>query len=110
MAAGMQFKGYWQVAANTPSLITAMASNQDGFMWVAKTANPLIPETVPTGVTGIAGQKVANGDYVVWDAAGAAYHAIAAALVAGLSASRYEICMIPVPTQLEWGWQVSTTP
>jgi len=60
------YLGTWQVAANTPS-ITAGGSVSNAN-YVAVTANPVVPETAPGGIPGIAGQTVNNGDRIIWAA------------------------------------------
>jgi hypothetical protein len=74
IAALRNFIGTWQVAANTPN-ITGGAPTP-GDYYIAVTANPTVPETVPVGIPGIAGQVVNNGDVVIWDAVGSIWELI----------------------------------
>jgi len=60
------YLGTWSVASNTPS-ITAGGSVSNAN-YVAVTANPVVPETAPGGIPGIAGQTVNNGDRIIWAA------------------------------------------
>jgi hypothetical protein len=61
------FLGTWQVAANNPNL-TVTGALTAGDYFIAVTVNPTVPETAPAGVPGIAGQLIANGDIVIWNA------------------------------------------
>src|SRR3954452_5583856 len=109
--ADMQFKGLWQVAANTPNLATAIPSNQDGYGWIAQTVDPLVPETPPAGMPGVTGgPKIKSGDWIVWNAGSSTYGVVAQATVAEMTSSCYSRCVEPPVSQIEWGWQLPAAP
>lgn len=63
-----QIKGIWDVAANDPDLDPdTMTLLKNGFTWIAKTTNPVMPELAPAILPGIGGKPIYNGELIVWD-------------------------------------------
>lgn len=67
VATGNPYMGAWQVAANFPDLTGTAHLN--GSKYLCVTVDPAIPEVCPPGVIGIAGLTIADGDFIIWDAA-----------------------------------------
>jgi hypothetical protein len=64
----VSFEGNWHVAANTPNLTPTDTFPFNGYYWNAVTANPAIPETAPSGLPGISGLTIQQGDKILWNA------------------------------------------
>ena len=60
----VNYQGLWQVAANSPDLITFAA--QPGDYFIAETADPLVAEVAPPGIPGIGGETISNHDWIIW--------------------------------------------
>lgn len=73
IASIIAFQGLWQVAANIPDLDPAVMNPVGGWYWIAQTADPLVPEIAPPGITGIAGEEIASGDMIFWSGASNSY-------------------------------------
>lgn len=58
------YRGTWSVAANTPDI--SGGDTTDMAYYLAVTADPDVPEVVPAGILGIAGQTVTNGSHIAW--------------------------------------------
>lgn len=64
---GGLYLGTWQVAANTPNI--SLGGTVDSQNYIAITANPNVAEQAPTGIPGIGGTMISNGDRIVWTTA-----------------------------------------
>lgn len=61
------YQGTWRVAANTPPLNPPVPAPYHGYMWIAVTASPTVPERAPINMGGLIGVDIYNGDKIIWN-------------------------------------------
>lgn len=67
VAALALFQGTWRVAANDPPINPPPSGLYHGYLWIAVTDDPGVPELPPDDMTGIAGMLISNGDSIIWN-------------------------------------------